>query len=246
MPSSAIVPGKTPTGVDVPWANTQDETQQNQCALTDIVDPATTTVPDVAVPRKRRGAPKQNQRAVGNALDPVFAAAEKAATIGAVEVFCELCNTGHNYKSLKALNKHNKSASHKKRLDPGFAATDEAAKKAKQDSKAEVFCELCNNGQNYKSLKALNQHNKSASHKKRLDPESAAAAKAEVFCELCNNGQNYKTQQALDQHNNSALHKKRLDPDFVAADEAAKKAKQEIYGEKVGVLPGTMAEEGIL
>ena len=55
-------------------------------------------------------------------LDSVFAAAEKAAKIGAVEeVLCELCNNGHNYKSLEALNKHNKTALHKKRLDPEVA-----------------------------------------------------------------------------------------------------------------------------
>jgi len=67
-------------------------------------------------------------------LDPVFAAAEKAAKIGADEVLCELCNTGHNYKSQQALNQHNKSARHKKRLNPELAAADEADKRAKQDA----------------------------------------------------------------------------------------------------------------
>ena len=74
-------------------------------------------------------------------------------------------------------------------MDLEFAAANKAAQKDKQDSKAEVFCELCNNGHNFRTLQAFNQHKKSVLHKKRLDPEFAAAdeaakkAKQKIYCE---------------------------------------------------------------
>ena len=73
---------------------------------------------------------------------------------------------------------------------------------------------------------------KSASHQKSLDHDEKEVDTPEVLCSLCNTGHNYKTVYALNQHNKSASHKKKLDPEFAAAEEAAKKAKQENYGEK--------------
>jgi len=66
------------------------------------------------------------------AAQKVADAARKAKVV-TVEIFCELCNNRHNYKSLQALKQHMNSASHKKRLDPELVAADEVAKKAKQD-----------------------------------------------------------------------------------------------------------------
>ena len=65
-------------------------------------------------------------------LDPENAAAEKLNKVEAAEVFCDLCNNGHNYKTSNGLIQHKKSAMHKKRLDPEVAAADKAAKKSKQ------------------------------------------------------------------------------------------------------------------
>ena len=216
MPFSTTIPGKTPTGVDVPWANTQDETQpQDDCkyACKDHSEHKDCTFQTDQMDR---------------------------------QFFCEVCGNEHDYKTRHHLNQHKKSLSHKRKLDLEFAA---AEKDAKVDTPEVLLCGLCNTGHNYKTVQDLNRHNKSASHKKRLDPEVAAAEEAakneeaakkakqentpEVLsCGLCNTGHNFKTVQALNKHNKSASHKKRLDPEFAAAEEAAKKAKQENYGEK--------------
>jgi hypothetical protein len=61
------------------------------------------------------------------------------AAAAADEVFfCSVCDTGHDFKTLQNLNQHEKRASHKRKLDPEFAAAEEAekaAKKAARDTK---------------------------------------------------------------------------------------------------------------
>jgi hypothetical protein len=49
-----------------------------------------------------------------------------------MEFFCTVCNNDHDYKTLKSLNQHKNSASHKRKVDPEFAAAEEAEKAAKK------------------------------------------------------------------------------------------------------------------
>jgi hypothetical protein len=70
---------------------------------------------------------------------------DQAAVTAADEVFCSVCDffcsvcdTGHDFKTLQNLKQHEKRASHKRKLDPEFAAAEEAekaAKKAARDTK---------------------------------------------------------------------------------------------------------------
>ena len=43
----------------------------------------------------------------------------------------------------------------------------------------EFFCSVCNNGRDYKTIQNLNEHKKTASHKRKVDAEFAEAEKAE-------------------------------------------------------------------
>jgi hypothetical protein len=86
--------------------------------------------------------------------------------------------------TLKNLNKHEKTASHKRKVDPEFAAAEEAEKPANTelDSSAggdEFFCSVCGNDHDFKTLQNLNKHEKTQSHKRKLDPEFAAAEEVE-------------------------------------------------------------------
>ena len=98
-----------------------------------------------------------------------------------MEFFCSICNNGHDYKTTQGLNKHKNAASHKRKVDAEFAAAEEAKKEAgKAAKKAEVstdefFCSVCGNGHDYKTLQKLKYHEKTASHKRKLDPKLAAA-----------------------------------------------------------------------
>ena len=92
-----------------------------------------------------------------------------------MEFFCSVCDDGHDFKTLKRLNEHKKTASHKRKVDTEFAAAEEAEKAAKKN---EFFCSVCGNGHDFKTLQNLNKHEKTASHKRKLDPEFAAAEEA--------------------------------------------------------------------
>ena len=81
--------------------------------------------------------------------------------------FCSVCGTGHDFKTRSRLNEHEKTASHKSKIDPEFAAVEES-----------FFCSICGNGHDFKSRSRLIQHEKSASHKRKFDPEFAAVEEA--------------------------------------------------------------------
>ena len=82
---------------------------------------------------------------------------------------CSNCGTGHEFKTRKLLNQHEKTAS---QIDPEFAAVEEAAVQS-------FLCSVCGNGHDFKSRSHLIQHEKSASHKRKIDPEFAAEKAAE-------------------------------------------------------------------
>ena len=42
--------------------------------------------------------------------------------------FCSVCGTGHDFKTRSNLNQHEKTESHKSKIDPEFAAVEEAEK----------------------------------------------------------------------------------------------------------------------
>jgi hypothetical protein len=55
--------------------------------------------------------------------------------------FCSVCGNDHDFKTLQNLNKHEKTPSHKRKLDPEVAAAEEAEKatnKAAKDLKETV------------------------------------------------------------------------------------------------------------
>ena len=45
---------------------------------------------------------------------------------------CDVCCNGHDYKTSQNLKKHENSSSHKRKLDPEFAASEEAEKATKK------------------------------------------------------------------------------------------------------------------
>ena len=95
-----------------------------------------------------------------------------------MEFFCIFCN--NDYKTRKGLNQHKNTASHKRKVDPEFAAAEEAEKSANKELNSsaggdEFFCSVCDTGHDFKTLLNLNQHEKRASHKRKVDPEFAAA-----------------------------------------------------------------------
>ncbi len=79
----------------------------------------------------------------------------------------------------------------------------------------EFFCSVCNNGRDYKTIQNLNEHKKTASHKRKVDSDFAAveeaekeaekaAKKDEFICSVCGNGHDYKTLQKLKYHEKTA------------------------------------------
>ena len=44
-------------------------------------------------------------------------------------MFCGTCGNGYDYKTIKSLQRHEKAAAHKRRVDAQFAATEEADKR---------------------------------------------------------------------------------------------------------------------
>ena len=52
--------------------------------------------------------------------------------VEAQSYFCSVCGNGHDFKSRSHLNQHEKSASHKRKIDPEFAAVEEAEKAAEK------------------------------------------------------------------------------------------------------------------
>ena len=125
-----------------------------------------------------------------------------------MEFKCERCDPDHDYKTEYKLKRHYDTPSHKRRSDPEFAAAEEAEKAAKKAEKSakkavaeadaetnkanaeaakmakkneaenEFFCSICGNGHDYKTLQNLNKHENAASHKRKIDPEFAAAEEA--------------------------------------------------------------------
>jgi len=85
-----------------------------------------------------------------------------------MEFFCSVCDDGHDFKTLKRLNEHKKTASHKRKVDTEFAAAEEAEKAAKKAAaeakkaaaeeaektakKDEFICSVCGNGHDFKTL----------------------------------------------------------------------------------------------
>ena len=60
-----------------------------------------------------------------------------------MEFFCSVCNKCHDFKTLKRLNEHKKTASHKRKVDSEFAAAEEAEKEADRAAKKdEFFCSV--------------------------------------------------------------------------------------------------------
>jgi hypothetical protein len=47
----------------------------------------------------------------------------------------------------------------------------------------EFFCSVCNNGRDYKTIQNLNEHKKTASHKRKVDSDFAAFEEAEKEAE---------------------------------------------------------------
>ena len=136
--------------------------------------------------------------------------------VEAQSYFCSVCGNGHDFKSRSHLNAHEKTASHKSKIDPEFAAVEES-----------FFCSICGNGHDFKSRSHLIQHEKTASHKSKIDPEFAATASEEAasqsfFCSVCGTGHEFKTRSHLNRHEKSASHKRKIDPEFAVAEEAEK------------------------
>jgi hypothetical protein len=135
------------------------------------------------------------------------------------------------------LNQHEKTASHKSKIDPEFAAVEEAKKDERGQS---YFCIACGNGHDFKSRSHLNEHEKTASHKRKIDPEFAAVEEAEkaaekdergqsYFCIACGNGHDFKSRSHLNEHEKTASHKSKIDPEFAAVEETKKDEKGQSY-----------------
>ena len=83
--------------------------------------------------RKSAGAPAGN---AGNAT--ASGKLGNAGIAGTGEIFCSVCDNGHDFTTLQKLKRHEKTASHKRKVDLEFAAAEEAekaAKKAARDTK---------------------------------------------------------------------------------------------------------------
>ncbi len=67
------------------------------------------------------------------------------------------------------MNIHEKTASHERKLDPEFAAAEEAANIELNSGAGgdEFFCGVCGNGYDFKTIQNLNIHEKTASHEKK-------------------------------------------------------------------------------
>ncbi len=186
--------------------------------------------------------------------------------VEAQSYFCSVCGNGHDFKSRSHLNAHEKTASHKSKIDPEFAAVEES-----------FFCSICGNGHDFKSRSHLIQHEKTDSHKRKkaaaaglakIDPEFAAVEEAKkadshsaegkevlhcdfpgcsfesvyvsnlkrhslihsqaekeedersYFCIACGNGHDFKSRSRLNEHEKIASHKRKIDPEFAVAEEA--------------------------
>jgi len=117
-------------------------------------------------------------------------AGNKAASQSAEKVYlCSVCGTGHEFKTRKLLNQHEKTASHKRKIDPEFAAVEktEGNKAASQSAEKTFLCSVCGTGHDFKSRSHLIQHEKTASHKSKIDPEFAAVEEAEKAAEKATN-----------------------------------------------------------
>ena len=75
----------------------------------------------------------------------------------------------------------------KAKIDPEFAAVEEAAVQS-------FFCSVCGTGHDFKTRSNLNQHEKTDSHKRKIDPEFAAES---FFCSVCGTGHDFKTRSHI-------------------------------------------------
>ena len=90
---------------------------------------------------------------------------------------CCVCGDGREYTTSQNLKRHENTAAHKRRLDPEFAASEEARKvKTKKEEAGKFLCGVCGDGREYTTAWRLKQHENTAAHKRRLDPEFAAGS----------------------------------------------------------------------
>ena len=105
-------------------------------------------------------------------VDPAFAIAEEAEK--AAKKAASEADTETNKATVQAAKMAKKDEAEKEAAKKREAEK-EAATAAKKD---EFFCSICGNGHDFKTLQNLKKHEKTASHKRKLDPEFAAAEEA--------------------------------------------------------------------
>ena len=121
-----------------------------------------------------------------------------------MEFCCAVCNNGHDYKTLQGLNKHKNAASHKRKVDPEFAAAEEAEKAAK---KAASGADTETNKATVEAAKVAKKDEaekeaEKAAKKREAEKEAARASKKdEFFCSICGNEYDFKTLQNLKKQN---------------------------------------------
>ncbi len=121
---------------------------------------------------------------------------------------------------------------HKRKVDPEFAAAEEAEKAAKKTA-TEADAETNKANAEAAKMAKKDEAEKEAAKKHEAEKEAAKTAKKdEFFCSVCGNGHDFKTLQNLKKHEKTASHKRKLDPEFAAAEEAAKAANKKVRDQK--------------
>ncbi len=120
-----------------------------------------------------------------------------------MEFRCERCNPDHDFKTEYKLKRHKDTLSHKRKVDPEFAAAEEAEKAAKKaasevDTKTNKATDQDAKAAKKAAKEADAQADAEMAKKREAEKEAARAAKKdEFFCSICGNGYDYKTLQNL-------------------------------------------------
>lgn len=126
---------------------------------------------------------------------------------------CAPCGSGHDYKTIHNLKRHQQTAGHKRRLDPEFVAVEQAKNVAAEQAK------------NVVTKRARDENEKA-----RMADRDQCETK--FLCRACGDGRDYQTNWRLKVHEETARHKRSLDADFSAAEGAEEVATKKARDEK--------------